>query len=217
MRRAVARLARKAKPAATGAFVKRNHASRGQVRYGGFVLVSPRPRRSRFAGFAAALSLGVTLVGCTPSIGDACSYATECSARGDRVCDTTQPGGYCTVANCGRGTCPEGSVCVLFGAREPGCATNDRDTQRLGKAYCMASCGSSGDCRGGYACASPRSEPWAAALLDDDANATVCLALATVSAPDAAVADAGAPVCAPAGPSVPAIDAPVRREDAAAP
>jgi hypothetical protein len=181
-------------------------------------------RRPRLVELLSAFALGAALAGCTPSIGDACSFATECSARGDRICDTTQPGGYCTVANCGRGTCPEGSVCVLFGAREPGCATNDRESQRLGKAYCMASCGGAGDSRGGYACASPKSEPWAGALLDDDPNAKVCLALPTVSWADAGAADAAstaadtsAPVCSPAGPSVPAIDAPVRREDASAP
>jgi hypothetical protein len=177
-------------------------------------------RRPRLVELVASLALGAALAGCTPSIGDACSFATECSARGDRQCDTTQPGGYCTIANCGRGTCPEGAVCVLFGAREPGCSTNDRESQRLGKAYCMAACASAGDCRGGYTCTSPTRLPWAGALLDDDPNATVCLALPTVSEADAgapAGADAGAPVCAPAGPSVPALDAPVRREDASAP
>jgi hypothetical protein len=174
-------------------------------------------RRPRLVALLAALALGASLAGCTPSIGDACSFATECSARGDRICDTTQPGGYCTVANCGRGTCPEGSVCVLFGAREPGCPTNDRDSQRLGKAYCMLSCAGGGECRAGYACASPTRLPWAGSLLDDDPNATVCLALPSVSPADAGAADAGAPVCSAAGPSVPAIDAPVRREDASAP
>jgi hypothetical protein len=108
-------------------------------------------------------------------------------------------------------------MCVLFGAREPGCATNDRDTQRLGKAYCMALCAGSGDCRGGYVCASPRGEPWAASVLDYDANATVCLAAPTVSAVDASAPDAAPPVCGAAGPTVPGIDAPVRRDDASAP
>jgi hypothetical protein len=165
----------------------------------------------------AALALAGSLLGCTPSIGDACSFATECSARGDRICDTTQPGGYCTVANCGRGTCPEGSVCVLFGAREPGCSTNDRDTPRLGKTYCMATCASGGDCRGGYTCASPTALPWAGAVLDDDSNAAVCLATPTVASDAGIAASAEAAVCAAAGPTVPSIDAPVRREDASAP
>ncbi len=175
-------------------------------------------RSSRFGSLArlALAAAAALLAGCTPSIGDACSFATECSARGDRICDTTQPGGYCTVANCGSSTCPEGSVCVLFGAREPGCATNDRATPRFGQSFCMATCGSDGDCRGEYTCAKPTALPWSARILDDDFAASVCLARPTGNvASDAGTSDAA--VCSPAGPVVPAVDAPVRREDASAP
>jgi hypothetical protein len=66
-------------------------------------------------------------------------------------------------------------------------------------------------------CASPRGEPWAGALLDDDANATVCLAAPSVSAVDASAPDAAPLVCGAAGPTVPGIDAPARRDDASAP
>lgn len=176
------------------------------------------PRSSRFGSLArlALAAASALLVGCTPSIGDACAYATECSSRGDRVCDTTQPGGYCTVPNCGSGTCPEGSVCVLFGAREPGCPLNDRATPRLAQTFCMAVCGSDGDCRGEYTCAKPSAAPWSGRILDDAFTASVCLARPSVNTALDAGADA-AVVCSPAGPSVPAVDAPVRREDAAAP
>jgi hypothetical protein len=166
----------------------------------------------------APLALACGVLGCTPSIGDACSYATECSASGTRICDTTQPGGYCTVGNCDRGTCPEGSYCVLFGAQDPGCSTNDRATPRLARTYCMATCSSDGDCRGGYTCASPTGLPWAGRVLDDNAAAFVCLAAPLASTGAGATSDAGAPaVCASSGPDVPPIDAPVRREDASAP
>lgn len=181
-------------------------------------LVTGYSRSSRFGSLARLALAGAAalLAGCTPSIGDACSFATECSARGDRICDTTQPGGYCTVANCGPTTCPEGSLCVLFGAREPGCATNDRATPRFAQSFCMASCGSDSDCRGEYTCASPTGLPWAGRILDDAFEASVCLARPSVNAAlDAGAADAA--VCSSAGPVVPAIDAPVRREDAAAP
>ncbi len=59
---------------------------------------------------AAGLALG-----CTPKIGDDCTVSTNCSTTGDRLCDVTQPGGYCTTFNCEPGSCPEDSVCVNFG------------------------------------------------------------------------------------------------------
>src|SRR5258705_13828561 len=58
---------------------------------------------------AIAASLAV---GCSPKIGDKCSVSTDCSVQGDRLCDPTQPGGYCTVFNCEPDRCPDESVCV---------------------------------------------------------------------------------------------------------
>ncbi len=168
---------------------------------------------------ASVLAFGLSA--CTPSIGDACAYATECSARGDRMCDLTQPGGYCTIANCSRGTCPAGSLCVLFGATEPGCPTNDRATSRFGRTYCMAMCGSGGDCRAGYRCDSPVAVPWAGMVLDDDGAAHVCLAEPNMSLTrdGGSSVDAAVPgVCSTVPPELPALgDAGVRRADAAAP
>ncbi len=80
--------------------------------------------------------------GCAPEIGDECSSSVDCSVNGDRICDRSQPGGYCTVAACEEGTCPEDSVCVEF-RFEP---------ERLSSSWCMAPCEEDGDCRGGYDC-----------------------------------------------------------------
>jgi len=62
------------------------------------------------------LGLGVlaTLAACGRSIGDACLISTDCSATGDRSCDLSQPGGYCTVEGCDDHSCPSDSVCVRF-------------------------------------------------------------------------------------------------------
>src|ERR1700760_4201839 len=54
--------------------------------------------------------------GCTPHIGDSCTISTNCSAQGDRLCDITQPGGYCTEFNCEPDSCPDDAICVNFGA-----------------------------------------------------------------------------------------------------
>lgn len=83
-------------------------------------------------------------VGCAPQIGDDCKTALDCSAQGSRICDRTQPGGYCTIPNCEQGTCPDESVCVLFRSESP----------RLSSTYCMYKCSSDSDCRtgDGYEC-----------------------------------------------------------------
>src|SRR4051794_40702327 len=58
-----------------------------------------------------ALALGsaafAVLAACTPSIGDKCVLSTDCSTRGDRLCDTAQPDGYCTQFNCAKNSCPD--------------------------------------------------------------------------------------------------------------
>jgi hypothetical protein len=92
----------------------------------------------------AALACAMLAIGCAPRIGDGCYSQTNCSINGDRVCDITQPGGYCTVFDCSPDTCPDDSVCVRF---EP-------DTARLSRNVCMRRCSSDGDCRTdkGYRC-----------------------------------------------------------------
>lgn len=53
------------------------------------------------------------------------------------MCDTSQPGGYCTVTPCETNSCPEEAVCIEFPDRSH---------------YCMFRCESGSDCRGDYQC-----------------------------------------------------------------
>ncbi|RMH42891.1 MAG: hypothetical protein D6689_06940 [Deltaproteobacteria bacterium] len=115
---------------------------------------------------------------CGDQIGDSCSISSECSQTGDRFCDTTQPGGYCTVIGCDYGTCPEEAVCVRFfpagplpdsvpcnHATEdaPGgtddctfdeiCTLADYCAPRSAEVrFCMKTCADDGDCRDDYEC-----------------------------------------------------------------
>jgi hypothetical protein len=150
-----------------------------------------------FTSFLAAWAMG-----CTPSIGDKCSLSTDCSIRGDRLCDTSQPAGYCTIFNCRGNLCPDEAACVLFNAAVQGCGYDDRQASRTGRTFCMAQCHSDSDCRtsDGYVCADPRQVPWSAVILDDDQTQKVCIVSPDVgrgalsSQPDAAVCQASAPV-----------------------
>jgi hypothetical protein len=92
------------------------------------------------------LLLSSLAIGCTPKIGRNCSNSLECSLQGSRICDRTQPHGYCTIAGCEEGTCPSEAVCVKF-------SPND---ERLAVTYCLAKCDDTSDCRGddGYHCLS---------------------------------------------------------------
>jgi hypothetical protein len=144
-------------------------------------------------------------LGCTPSIGDKCTLSTDCSVRGDRLCDTAQPGGYCTIFNCRGNLCPDDAACVLFNAAIQGCGYNDRSISRTARTFCMAQCHSNSDCRDGYICSDPRQAPWSAVLLDDDQTRRVCIVppdngrSTLASEPDAAVCMPSAPVETDAG------------------
>jgi hypothetical protein len=83
-------------------------------------------------------------VACAPKIGKDCSNALDCSSQGSRLCDRTEPGGYCTIMGCEEGTCPSEAVCVKFRPVE----------ERLAVTYCMAKCSDRSDCRNdeGYDC-----------------------------------------------------------------
>src|SRR5262245_45717640 len=85
--------------------------------------------------------------GCSPKIGDKCSVSTDRSVQGDRLCDPSQPGGYCTVFNCEPNGCPDESVCVAF--NEASCSSPAL-SRRFQRTFCMATCGSDGDCRAGH-------------------------------------------------------------------
>ncbi len=84
---------------------------------------------------------------CAPRLGDGCDTNVDCSVSGDRDCDTTQPGGYCTIANCTAGSCGDEGRCVRFRPDEP----------RLSADWCMAKCSDTGDCdRDAYVCRSAK-------------------------------------------------------------
>lgn len=104
----------------------------------------------------------------------------DCSQQGERTCDTTQPNGYCTIADCDPRSCPEKeSVCVSFNSvrstvgvcRDPG------QPSPHARNFCMAACDSGRDCRPGYLCTEVSSEnPWGAAIIErSPASRRVCL------------------------------------------
>src|SRR5690606_30353355 len=79
-------------------------------------LAAPRP-------FALALLALFALPGCQAKIGDECLRSTDCSIRGERICDlshrvneqgvvTSRGQGECTIEGCGRGSCPKEAACI---------------------------------------------------------------------------------------------------------
>ncbi|MBU1240419.1 hypothetical protein KJ865_11985, partial [Myxococcota bacterium] len=119
------------------------------------------------------------LFSCDAEIGDSCSVNVDCSTSGDRVCDRSQPGGYCTVEGCSASSCPSGSRCVAFfptaalmvtcdpltedvldeSVRTDDCTMDEVCLKSgycaphyLQRTYCMKKCSSGGDCRGKYEC-----------------------------------------------------------------
>jgi hypothetical protein len=138
--------------------------------------------------------------GCKPKIGDSCSLSTDCSASGDRLCDITQPGGYCTIAGCSAGSCPGEAICVAFQSSvSRGAACYDpQDTPRLQRTYCLRKCGNDDDCRGGYDCLDlgAADNPWGSQVLERGrVNGHVCAvphsALPVPANVEAAVCSAG--------------------------
>jgi hypothetical protein len=118
--------------------------------------------------------------GCQPEIGDSCQISDDCSQQGDRLCDTTQPGGYCTKFNCEPGSCPGEATCVAFTrASLESSACDDSPTALAGKrTFCMRSCKKDGDCRSGYTCGdvSEPGNPWGASVVDEhSAGRRVCI------------------------------------------
>ncbi|HEX7478843.1 MAG TPA: hypothetical protein VF331_13640 [Polyangiales bacterium] len=120
---------------------RRSRALSSSLSRGGSRGRSPRARGLLCAGLALA---ALTLSACGKQIGDKCRTALDCSVSASRLCDRTEPGGYCTVQDCDLGTCPSEAVCVKF---RP--AVN-----RLSVTYCMYKCGDTDDCRTdqGYRC-----------------------------------------------------------------
>lgn len=163
--------------------------------------------RSSFVySYLAVPALLAVFAACRPEIGDKCILSTDCSTRGDRLCDTSQPDGYCTQFACQKDSCPDEGHCVLFNAAIPGCGYDDRAGKfgsRIGRSFCTAHCEKNEDCRSGYICADPRLAPWNGLVLDTNQNARACLVadLLLDAGPDATIASPGAPapICAPGG------------------
>src|SRR5579859_7059017 len=61
--------------------------------------------------------------GCGKAIGGPCNTNVDCDPLGQRFCDVSQPGGYCTIESCDISlntasqpvpSCPADAVCVRF-------------------------------------------------------------------------------------------------------
>lgn len=103
------------------------------------------------------------------------------------MCDTSQPGGYCTVFNCEPGTCPDDSVCVSFHNSASGSFCSEI-ADRFQRPFCMAPCSGDGDCRGGYSCVKVGTQAnlYGAVVIEHgEATANVCLATQSIAEPDA--------------------------------
>jgi hypothetical protein len=126
-----------------------------------------------------AVALFAAVVGCKPKIGDDCKISTDCAAAGDRLCDITAPGGYCTIFNCEPGSCPDDeSLCVQFGAtRSPACSPDPQPTlSPYARTFCMATCDGDSDCRDGYTCQDfSQDNAWGALLIDTNRGNKVCV------------------------------------------
>jgi hypothetical protein len=140
------------------------------------------PRLSERSPLRLALwvCLATLAFACKPKIGDDCKISTDCSAAGDRLCDITAPGGYCTMFNCEPGTCPDDeSLCVEFGAQRAR-AEKCQDKQSpspYARSFCMHTCDSNSDCRAGYQCAdlsTPKND-WDAVLIDKGRGNKACV------------------------------------------
>jgi hypothetical protein len=125
-----------------------------------------------------ALAALLALCACQPEIGDSCSNASDCSVQEQRTCDTTYPGGYCTVLGCEADTCPEEASCVAFQSvisSAPECSTYQA-RPRLQRTVCMKTCKNDGDCRGGYDCVDlSLPNPWAATVVEANVSGKVCI------------------------------------------
>lgn len=142
------------------------------------------------------LTLAAVAAGCKPKIGDDCELSTDCSAAADRLCDITAPNGYCTIYNCEPGTCPEDeSLCVEFGAQRSAvdACQSEQNPSPYARAFCMATCESSDDCRPEYECVNLRDpnnrHKWGAVLIDGDRGNRACLAKQTAVVPDPKTTD----------------------------
>ena len=109
--------------------------------------------------------------GCRREIGDECTTAADCNPNGTRSCDSSQPGGYCTIQGCDETSCPAESACLRYFPAQfltkscdptmvpTGCDADEfcldgglcaPASQEL--RYCAKTCTTADDCRSGYEC-----------------------------------------------------------------
>jgi hypothetical protein len=69
---------------------------------------------NRAFSFLTILLVGLLAPACGHNIGDRCASNVDCAQDGSRICDLSQPGGYCTLDGCDDSSCPSESVCVRF-------------------------------------------------------------------------------------------------------
>ena len=100
-------------------------------------------RQTMRLGIALLLTT-VAVMGCQQNIGDSCSGSSDCSQTGERQCDLSQPGGYCTVFSCDPDTCPQGA-----------CVEWRFIPSRTAETWCMQTCSDDGICRSQYSCVLP--------------------------------------------------------------
>jgi hypothetical protein len=166
------------------------------------------PRRASWRLRTALTSLALAVAsfaalgtGCGRRVGDTCNISADCGSQGTRVCDTSQPEGYCTQYGCRAGSCIDDAVCVLFGATPPGCPPEQSSaTSRFGRSFCAKSCDSDDDCRAGYRCRSGSDQPWYASVLDGTVPGGVSGARACLPAPlvgRAVTLPSDDPICRP--------------------
>jgi hypothetical protein len=148
--------------------------------------------------------LGAFGLGCSPKIGDACTSSVKCSAKGERLCDSTQPDGYCTVFNCEPGGCPDDAICVAF--NETSCANVTR-SGRILRTYCMAGCDDDGDCRAGYYCKEIGSSDPAMQIVDTDPPRRRICTVAP-NGPQMSVISIDAGICGPGDGGLPPVEVP---------
>ena len=152
----------------------------------------------------ACMACGLAFaVSCSPKIGDGCANSNDCSANGNRLCDTTQRGGYCTIFNCDPTSCPnDEAICVQFGGvlSTVGSCPDPQRPAPQSRTFCMQKCSNNGDCRGGYRCIDlGASNPWGAAVVERNPSTTkVCIepqAATPIDDPDNGDPDRGDGVC----------------------
>ena len=132
---------------------------------------------ARYSAPPWLLALLAALCACQPEIGDDCKNASDCSVQEQRTCDTTYPGGYCTVLGCEANTCPDEAACIAFQSVvsvAPECASL-QSRPRLERTVCMKKCSGDRECRDGYDCVDmARPNPWGASAVDSKGGSRVC-------------------------------------------